>query len=262
MNIEVSAVHELKKYLREQWERGSQWISFPADEDKLSISDLRAFKDFGSLMAFRSIDEGRFQHFKPIFNVIRALPPSHFAAKPIDMEKLANEMVKYPVEPFHKSDDLKAGLSTGDLFPVLLARKIDPVNEILDYKIYSHTHPGHQVYEIGHEVDLVGSFKNHKEAVGFFDQHINECSNHADRFKPDVLLIAVFKHQNPQLDIEGMPEYNSALLLKTANPLYDVDKGRQVYETKDWQDIQSLEIKQPVLAKFNSQNSELEFFNG
>ena len=262
MNIEVSDVQELKKYMREQWERGCQWISFPAYEEKLRVSDLRAFKDFGSLIAFTSIEEGRFQNFKPIFNILRGLPAGDFKQKPVDMEKLANEIVKYPIQSFHPSNDLKAGLATGDLLPVLLNRKIDPVMEILDYKIYSHTHPGHQVYEIGHEVDLIGSFTNHEKAVGFFDQQINECSIHAYRFKPDLVMIAVFKHQNPELDVEGMPLYNSAMLLKTANPLYDGGQRQQAYETKDWQDIHSLEIKQPVLAKFNTQNSELEFFNG
>lgn len=110
-------------------------------------------------------------------------------------------------------------------------------------------------------MDLIGAFTNHEKAVGFFDQHINECSHHADGFRPDLVMIAVFKHQNPELDIEGWPMCNSALLLKTASPLYNGDKKQQVYETKDWQDIHSLEIKQPVLAKSNTQNSELEFFN-
>jgi hypothetical protein len=73
-------------------------------------------------------------------------------------------------------------------------------------------------------------------------------------------MIAAFRHQKPQLDDFGRPHYNSALLLKQASPRGSEHKPK--YLITGSLDVDSLWIRQPVLAKFNTQNSKLEFFNG
>jgi hypothetical protein len=259
MNIEVCHASELKKYLRDQLRDGCKWICFPEDKYKLTISDLTAFRDFTNVVAFATSRETPSQLFQPIFNIQRALNADH--GKPVNWQKLAEQMAKYPIQPFFPHD-LKTWLPTGNLFPVFLDREIDPAMEILDYRIYSRTENGYEIREAAFhdEVNLIGAFTNYQKADQFFNQYIEECSKEAVLLKPDLTMIAAFRHQKPQLDDFGRPHYNSALLLKQASPRGSEHKPK--YLITGSPDVDSLWIRQPVLAKFNTQNSKLEFFNG
>jgi len=258
MLIDGRNVDEIKEHLSKNYQMGNKWVAFNPYRANLK-TDIHCFRKQPAVAEYCSIQQNL---FKPISNVFKTLhDEGHEHFKAVDPHVLNSEILKLPIEPFRKHEEIRAGLVNGELYPVLLKRQIN-ADEISSYKIFDHRHPGHQVYEIGHELDLAASFSTYKEASEFFEQHLNNCSVLGDHAKPDLTLLAEFKHQKPELDIEGFPMYNSAFLLKVAYPNYDLDQRKKIYEVKDWQDINSLEIKQPVLAKFNKSNNQLELFNG
>ncbi len=213
MLIDGSNANEVKSQMVEHLKAGYKWVAF--NPYRVNVKeDIHYFKELPSVI---NHCEKELDFFKPISNVLRSLDVERYEhCKKIDLHVLSNEILRLPIEPFKKSEELHLGLANGELYPVLLKRQIIP-DEISNYKIYEHKHPGHQVYEIGHELDLAASFSTYKEANNFFEQHLVNCSALVDRAKPDLTLIAEFKHQS-DLDVEGIPMYNSALRMNSKIP--------------------------------------------
>jgi hypothetical protein len=145
--------------------------------------------------------------------------------------------------------------------PVNILCPVQPGEEISRYTVFQHAHPGHQVYEVGHEISLVGYCYGQQEALKFWDELLPIYSKMSDRGKPDLTLIAELKGQKPVLDMEGIPVANTAILLKTACPNFDIDQGKKVYKLDEWMDMNAMFIKQPALAHFNPDTNNIDFFN-
>lgn len=259
MNIDGTFSKEIKDYLSEQFKSGYKWVAFSGFRPYLIQSELKCFRDYSSLERHC---EDAFDDFKPISNVLRKLSPEQYeSGKTPDTEQIRAEIEKYQVEAFKPDEDLVRQIAKCELYPVLLIRSVEPEVEIHKYNVYEHTHPGHQVYEKGHDVGLLQYFEKQEEAIGYWNDLI-EIYNESEKFKkPDLIMVAEFKNQKPELDVEGIPIRNSAVLLKTGYPILN-EEGKRPYKVDDWQmNSNSFQLKEPAFAKFNTQTNQLEFFN-
>lgn len=250
--------NDLRDYLLKQFRSGDKWLAYNPFANELTKNDV---------VSFRTLDEtslhceSTFMAFKSLAAAIREIRGERRHAI-IHSDKLKEEVARYPVESYMQGRDLANDLASGEIHPVIFNKTINPAFDIPNYYLIEHKHPGHQVYEIGHEVFILEIFDSFSQAKDAFSDKIRHNSNLPDIIKPDLILVAGLMNQKLQLDMEGLPESNSGILLTTAYPLYQADQQIKLYEVNHWQPPECPVLKQPMLAQFNPRNSRLNFYDG
>src|SRR6266542_6068890 len=258
MTNEGKNTNELKELLLQQFRSGDKWLAFNPFMNCLTKDDVICFKTLEETSAHC---ESAFIAFKSLAGALREISGESRQAL-IDRNKLQKEIAKHPIESFIQGRDLVGDLAHGELQPVIYNKKIEPAFDVQNYYLIEHKHPGHQVYEIGHEVYGLDVFETYVDAEKMFYEQIRINSRLPDMLKPDLIFVAALKDQKLQLDLEGLPVRNTAILLTTAYPLYQAKQQMKLYEVNHWQPPQSPVLKQPMLAQFNAHTSKLKFYDG
>jgi hypothetical protein len=96
-------------------------------------------------------------------------------------------------------------------FPVQWKQVIEPEKEVKRFLVIEHTHPGHQVYEIGHEVGILKHFESREEGQNFMLNEGKELS--ANKRPADLILAGEYRGRILKLDLEGFPEEHCGITL-------------------------------------------------
>ncbi|QJB29930.1 hypothetical protein HF329_00840 [Chitinophaga oryzae] len=104
-----------------------------------------------------------------------------------------------------------------------------PLDVIDQYLVFRHTHPGHQVYEIGHEFSIVGRSTDLMDA---YDCLLKSPKNE-DVGRRDILdytIIATYKHRPLELDFDGDPIDSTGLRVGGLYYEYNTDTRSRSWE--------------------------------
>ncbi|RAJ80125.1 hypothetical protein CLV59_105232 [Chitinophaga dinghuensis] len=107
--------------------------------------------------------------------------------------------------------------------------RFHPIDAIDQYLVIRHTHPGHQVYEIGHELTAVGSTTDFMEAYSCLMKSTMNESVLSKQYV-DFSLVASFIDQKLALDVEGCPENGTGLFIAGAYRQYNSSD-----QTRSWE---------------------------
>lgn len=104
-----------------------------------------------------------------------------------------------------------------------------PLDVIDQYLVFRHTHPGHLVYEVGHELSEVGRSINLMDAYAcLLKRSMNEEVGRKEYV--DYMLIATYKHRRLELDFDGDPKDSTGLLVAGSYYEYNTDTGNRSWE--------------------------------
>lgn len=108
-----------------------------------------------------------------------------------------------------------------------------PVDVIDQYIVIRHTHPGHQVYEIGHELAVIGRTTDFMDAYScLMKSAMNEPG--LSKQYVDFSLVASFKDQKLNLEMEGCPEDGSGLSIASAYRQYNSSDQSRSWEITEF----------------------------
>ena len=258
MTSEERNTNELKEFLLKQFRNGNKWLAFNPFVNQLTKEDVVCFK---TLDETGEHCESTFMAFKLLAGAIREINGESRHTL-INREKSKEAVAQLPIESHIQGRDLVNDLASGEIQPLIYNRKIDPAFDIPNYYFIQHKQSGSQDNGTGHEWFIMELFDSFKEAESAFREKLNFFRYLWDDNKPDLILVAGLVNQRLRLDMEGMPERNTGILLTTASPLYQVDQQMKLYEVNHWQSPACPVLKQPMLAQFNPRNSTLNFYDG
>ncbi|MFC0514662.1 hypothetical protein ACFFGT_10635 [Mucilaginibacter angelicae] len=134
------------------------------------------------------------------------------------------------VQPLAGSDHVRASelAISGSFFPVQWTKIIQPVKEVVEYQVIHHTHLGHHVYEIGHEVSQGPSFDNYENAARWLKEELKD--KRPDSSIDEHLIIGRYRDKALELNVEGRPESYCGITLALTAPVYDPLQNRNIYE--------------------------------
>jgi len=165
----------------------------------------------------------------PSANLLR-LFEGNTATLPLDMDAIARQMQAAGVTlvPGHDAQLAETLIRSGDYFPLQWTKTILPIDEIERYHIIHHTHPGHQVYEAGHEIAQGPSFDHYNEAASWLQNELKDKK--PDSRIDDYLIVGQYRDKPLLLDMEGWPESYSGITVARAAAQYQFDLHRNTFE--------------------------------
>lgn len=267
MIIDEKNKRELKAYLLRELCVGSKWLAFDDRVDYVTRHDVQCFRTLRQASAFceRVRDdcygqvEPSFYDFKNLAATLRAMSGVSVADK-IDVKSSMAEIARHPLESFSKGENLVTELGKGELCPVLYQKKVD-LSDIENFRLIAHSYPKGSVYEIGHGFRVLKSCKELDEGLSCLKNEAAQLSVPAGGQRPELLLIGEIKNKTLQLDYEVSPDKNTGFVFARANPKSFSD-ARSEYEIQSFWTGKPFDFKEPMLAKFNTANSNLEFYDG
>ena len=262
MIIDEKNIEAAKAYLSKRLRAGDKWAAFPeySIASWATITSFRTFDAVNNFCATYVQGNAPFK-FKPIASLLNDFSEDHFKKKAVvEFNKIHDELNKYPIEACGEKENLAKNLARGEIAPVLWKRTLDEANDIETFHVMSVWRSSHPHFELGYEQCLVKSTPNYKESVQYFDWQLSYYSSQAVNEKPDILLIAKLRDKTLVLNVHGIPQENSALLIKGAFAYQGRDnkihyEGRHVTDS-----FRPFTLKEPVFAK-RSSRSRLEFYD-
>lgn len=267
MVIDEKNKRELKAYLLREFCAGNKWVAFDHKAQHLTCDDVQCFRTLaaGSGFCERMRDdcygqvEPSYYYLKHLGATLREMSGVSVSDK-IDTGRLQEEINKHPLEGCHERQNIVNELAKGELCPAFYKKTID-LPDIQNYTLIAHWYPRGLVYEIGHQFKVLNSFKELDEGLGVLKSEAAHVSRPVEGQRPELLLIGEIKNKKLQLDYEAVPDKNTGFVFAIANP-----QSHSAIESE--YDIQKLwtgkpfDLKEPLLAKFNTMNSSLEFYDG
>ncbi|RKR80677.1 hypothetical protein BDD43_0809 [Mucilaginibacter gracilis] len=290
MEIEPAEIPQMIAELKEARAKGHRWVAF--NERESQTPDWLRFHFFDSsadaeqycygrnfpddLIDSPGLDHGVERpdeipadyRFMAIDSLQAALQPEALTNINTEFDlvksvgQLADQMKKQSVRliPGSQYEGWRDTLQNELVFPVEWIKTIMPEQEIAQYHVVQHEHPGHQVYEIGHRHRVMESFNSFEQARDYMEHAVNLSSAMNERY--DYLLIGQYKNKPLKQGLEGDLPANCGLTLLTANYQYSNDPKIMEYR---WHHIHSpgdpAQIHQYMFAKFNRAEDKLDLYN-
>lgn len=206
--------------LQEAADQRWKWVAFDARKDG---SPLHGFVSAAEAQDFCTAANNQFDYgeqefiaagynFLPVANLAAGFEPNLVKGAP-DPVDAASQLAAMNVrlQPGWRMDDVKPYLQQGLFFPVQWQRVIDPEKEVKRFLVIEHTHPGHQIYEIGHEVGILRYFDKQEEGLEFLRGKAKEYS---DTKRPaDLILAGEYRGRFLKLEQDGTPEQHCGITL-------------------------------------------------
>lgn len=216
----------MKLTLDEALSEGKPWVAFDDQPEKeLQVFDLHFFASASEAEQFCDRANGEWGFVEQMFNFknfhyssvagLRADMGLRLNEK-VDMEVIALELAAQDLHllPGKHIDDLESAFAAGHYQQVCYQRQIDPLMAIADYTVIGHQHRGGQVYEIGHIVYIMQTFRSYGEAHSFLDSAM--LHNVLSDRDMDYVLVGRFHNRQLEVDMEGHALPHAGLTLLTA----------------------------------------------
>jgi hypothetical protein len=197
-------------------------------------------------------------------NFVGIVDPFHVQVTPIADEttvaavrQLLSEhrILENSYEP-SRNNDLQA-LAQGYFQRLYQQQTIVPEEHISHYHVLQHYHPGHQVYEIGHELRTVGVTTDYAKAIDLF---LSAATAEKDP-KNNFLLVGEYHHMKLQLDLDGYPQKNTGIVLTTADLKKSADQPVLV-KVRDVHPVDlPVTISVEAIVRFHPEDRTLRFYD-
>ncbi|NVM67310.1 hypothetical protein FHW88_005631 [Mucilaginibacter sp. SG538B] len=115
------------------------------------------------------------------------------------------------LQPFCKIDGLGPYLQTEMFIPVHWRQDIEPRKEVKRFLVIKHTHPGHHIYEIGHEVVILKHFKSQADGANFQREKAKGLAT--DKKPADLILVGEYRGRLLNPDPDSYPEKHCGIAL-------------------------------------------------
>lgn len=239
MEIRDEDSARLTALLTEVASKGKPWLAFSEDDGHLDSTYLHFFESAKAANDFcvgynNTVYLGgdSFNSFDyrtmPVANLLQALTGS------LNQTQLNRETIDQQLNTANvqflggSNEDLATSLATtGAFFPVRWTKTLQPADEISEYHVIHHQFPLGQVYETGHDVELLKSFDNYEAATNWLSDLLKDKV--PARELDDYLLIGQYCDKPLQLDMEGWPESYSGLTLARTEVQYQVGEQKNTY---------------------------------
>ncbi|EHQ25509.1 hypothetical protein [Mucilaginibacter paludis] len=279
MEVKETNLREVGSFLRNAELSGWNWVAFsslpndipPVFEGFISAAEAQAFCYANDVSRSYPYEDDpyavREKYLDYRFMPVETLRQSYQGngrtiATAISQNTFREAMESQSVQllPGQPIEQVLALVQDGRTFPVQWNNNIDPAKEIDRFHVFAHRHAGHQVYEIGHSLRMIGSFPSLDEAERCFKEQLK--SDPEINEKSDYLLIGQYKGRQLIQDMEGRPEDYSGLTIKTAFYQFDAD-----HRAKVWNELEINSLYEPksirhfLYARFDHENQILKLYD-
>lgn len=256
----MERISELINELRTAKVNGYKWGAYELPQNGTSEQPILSyFESSLEAEAFCNTDDfNRMYAYNAIDNLIQSLSPIPFKNSLTPTSSLNDLCTKHGL----KVDTYALEqLQSGAFWPVRWQAEIIPEKVIDMYHVVSHYHPGHQVYEIGHEVGIAGSFMGLDTAKNKFKELLEQYHQDKDT-KHDCLLIGQLKGIDLKLDMDGNPDLNSGITIFYGYIRYDATEKQRIIEVAQVHDLcKKMILTQDAIARYYPNNNNLSFYD-
>ncbi|OOQ60021.1 hypothetical protein [Mucilaginibacter pedocola] len=251
--MELTNREEVAEFLQKAAVQNWNWVAFDRSKDDPSFYGYAAEAE-GFCTAANNVFDYFEQNFVVADHVF--LPVANLAASfeqknlPLgdDLRNIGQQLKELHIslQPGWQMSDLKVYLQQEMFFPVQWQQVIEPEKEVKRFLVAEHTHPGHQMYEIGHEVGILKYFESQGEGRDFLLNKGKELS--ANKRQADLILAGEYRGRNLKLDMEGCPEEHCGITLLTLH----CDRDGSVRLSTPNQLNDPVTIEQTLYARFDA----------
>lgn len=267
MVIDEKNKRELKAYLLREFCKGNRWLAFNDGVEHLTRDDVQCFRKLTTADNFcEQLRDDRYGQVEPSFyslkhlgGTLREMSGITVSVK-IDAKTLQEEISKHPLECFCSGQNIVNELAKGEICPLFYKKKVDQ-SDIQHYSIVGHLYPKGAIYEIGHRLKVIKCCNDLDEGLRCLKSEASGLCGMVDGQRPELLLIGEIKNKKLQLDYEGLPAKNTGFVFAKANPK-SFSAAESAYDIESYWKGRPFDLKEPVLAKFNTMHSCLEFYDG
>ncbi len=163
--------------------------------------------------------------------------------------------------PSASPSQAEQNLASGSVVPVRRVQIIDPFKETDRFVLIEHHHAGHQVYEIGHSVRVIGTFSSPADAEALLQERLKWDT--AMGYGNDYLIAGLYKDRGFTHNLEGWPDAHCGVVLKIASKVFDTDnlqKGWKIEEVNKLNESHQVSIY--LYAKFDAISRNVIYLDG
>lgn len=264
MRIAVDSLFEIKdELLIRSWE-GQQWVAYESVALLTNRQQVHCFLDYQSACRFCQHGSGRFvRRIKVLADVLNVLKNGPEANRIIYDYKAINELVKsFPISAYLPDQDIAAQLLTGQYYPIIWHKTIQPLQVIDQYHIIAQQFPDTQARIVRHNVKTVFSGDQFGDMLQAFDEIVRMHSV-SGMDKPNFFLLGQFRDLALTLTEEGFPRDNCGILLYAAYAVYEHNAREKTYRTGPVAEVTApLTQCWPLFIRLNEKGTALDFYNG
>ncbi|GAA4909962.1 hypothetical protein [Mucilaginibacter defluvii] len=262
--MELKHRDQVAEFLQKAADQNWNWVAFDRGKDDPAF---HGYASAGEAEAFCTAANNVFDYgeqnfidadhvFLPVPNLAASLEQQSSLQAPDlhEVRKQFNEL-SISLQPGWQMNDLGSYLQQEIFFPVQWQQVIEPEKEVTRFLVIEHTHPGHQIYEIGHEVSVLKYFESQEEGKSFLLSEGKELS--ANKRSADLILAGEYRGRILKLDMEGYPEEYCGITLLTLH----CDKNGNVRLSTPGQLGRPLTIEQTLYAKFDADRGAIRLYD-
>jgi hypothetical protein len=184
--------------------------------------------------------------FLPVANLAASFEQKPMTGE-VNLPEIGQQLAELDVslQSFWQMSDLRPYLQQEMFFPVQWRQDIEPHQEVKRFLVIGHTHPGHQIYEIGHQVAILKYFDKQADGESFLRDMAKELV--ADKRPADLILAGEYRGRILKLDLDGWPEQHCGITLLTLH----CGKDGHVQNSTPNQLNPPITIQQTLYARFD-----------
>jgi hypothetical protein len=273
MEIDANNSVAIHHFLTLAEDMGWNWVAFDLPRGG-QIDNLHGFESASEAVTFCESGNTNFDVYEQNFveanyqyMAIRTLqqamePALQNTSSLVSTETLLTQMIVQDISLLRSQDKetLLPAIRSGAIFPVQYDRQIDPEKEVDRFSIVAHHHAGHQVYEIGHSIQVLDTFPELDKAEKYFRNVIRQYHDNTDG--NDYQLIGLYRGRDYKYDLDGSPESYSGFTVKTAFYQYEPGLGAKTWRVETWNDIgQPQNIRHFLYAAYDAESRRFKLWD-
>lgn len=266
MKIVEGDMEEIKNLLQNSWHARSRWVVYE-DCPIVTAKSMTCFRNahLANDYCEKQGTDNLIYKFKSIASVLKSIfaTMGRLVKEPPSIRRLEMEIKQKSLLANSWDDDLVKSLQTGEIYPVIQQRVIDPQAFISSYKILKQHEGPQTVSGMANSTPTeIASFRDYGQAVSHFQQIYKEGSE-VSKSQPSYFLVGEFKGYKLVMGRDGYPEENTGLLLSMCRGNLNIGDNHKPYSAITVHDPKSpTVINLPMLAQYDSHMHKINLMDG
>ncbi|MEO3404995.1 hypothetical protein AAFN85_13900 [Mucilaginibacter sp. CAU 1740] len=263
--MELNNRGQVAEFLLKAAEQKWNWVAFDRSKDDPAFY---GYASVGEAEGFCTAANNVFDYLEqefvvadhvlvPVANLAASFDQQHLPLRD-DLPEIGQQLkdLNLSLQPGWQMNDLQAYLQREMFFPVQWQQVIEPEKEVKRFLVIEHTHPGHQIYEIGHEVGILKYFERQEDGQNFLFDMGQKLS--ANKRPADLILAGEYRGRILKLDLEGWPEEHCGITLLTLH----CDRDGSIRTSTANKLDRPVTIGQTLYARFDADRGAVRLHDG
>lgn len=257
MKFAVNYIESIRAFLSSEFWSGKRWLAFDVFKKETGVADLQCFPDYkkAALFCEANSSNGKAYRIKEVGYVLRTLNQGSNQKATVSERQALQELASsYPITLLRPDEGLAACLWTGEYFPVIWNKVINPLTTIQSYHIIEQWFVDNWEGNVKLQRKAASTYERFSSAIEALEKQLNSC--YTGRNDLQFILLGQFRNHQLSLDEQGIPIKNTGMLLYRA---YYLNAQCYLYQVND--PTSPFLIQNGIFIRYNRGRRQLNFYD-